>query len=492
MIYGMNEQKLLKAKYKIKANKAYMKSHGIVLNDKIIPFSDFVANSYINSDRYIAELQHRAWSIYEYAKLQQLQNVFVTITLPSQWHPMKQKSKFDKTMVFNKKFGGRKYIKITTKQSKLKFDLINAHVVQNIPFIDPILDYSKTRDRFTPKNASKELSKLLKKIFDDSLYKNIKSDDRCYFRVIEPHKSGTPHLHISFFIPSDKVEAMEELVKRKFPKKQSKVETNVNRPVSYLLKYVLKTLDDLRRPDADLTALSLWYVYHGISRFYTSRTFVALDVYRSLKGMYTLNELTQSYENNEISVYLDTKTNKIARIDNQYATIYSQKVIQETFKNSKWREDMENEDNTYFEYEFETIKTVDKEPLMVVYEFEGQEYIKQNGLLVRPTKQTNHGTHYESKHGLVIEPTKQPVNMGDVELYDYYQNLDKNIETVNIARYGNVKNMCIKRGLIKGEVTSLDEYTKDIFVYEPHQKPYNYYSASNLGLIEKTSFVEVF
>jgi hypothetical protein len=484
MIYDMTEQKILKAKYKIKANKAYMKSHGIVLNDKIIPFSDFVANSYINSDRYIAELQHRAWSIYEYAKSRSLSNIFITLTLPTEWHKLKT---FKNKLIPNPKFGGRKYITII---KKIKF--FNAHVIQRVPYIEPKLDYSNTIDKYTPRNASKELTNLYDKIQNQRIYRSIDKNDKCYFRVIEPHKNGSPHLHISLFAPESFVDGLSKKVKELFPGIQSKVETNVNKPVSYLLKYVLKTLDDLRRPDADLTALSLWYVYHGISRFYTSRTFVALDVYRSLKGMYTLNELTQSYQSNEISVYLDTKTNKIARIDNEYATIYSKKIIQETFKNSKWREDMENEDNTYFEYEFETIKTVDKEPLMVVYEFEGQEYIKQNGLLVRPTKQTNHGTHYESIHGVVIEPTKQPVNMGDVELYDYYQNLDENIETVNIARYGNVKNMCIKRGLIKGEVSSIDEYTKDIFVYEPHQKTYNYYSASNLGLIEKTNFVEVF
>jgi len=318
----MNEQRLQKAKYKVKANKAYMKSHGIVLNNKIIPFSDFVANSYINSDRYIAELQHRAWSIYEYAKSQHLQNIFVTLTLPSKWHPMKQKSKNDKTLIFNKKFGGRNYI---TEINKIKF--LNCHVKQRIPYIEPILDYSNTRDKFTPKNASKELTKLLKKIFDDSLYKNINSNDRCYFRVTEPHKNGTPHIHMSLFVPNSSKDSITKALTRLFPAPLGKIETEVNSPVKYLMKYVLKTLDDLREEDSTTSNLTLWYLYHGISRFYTSRTFVSLEIYRKLKGMYKLEELTKKYIINEVSVYLYSDTKKIAMIENEFGTIYVPKPV---------------------------------------------------------------------------------------------------------------------------------------------------------------------
>ena len=282
--YGLSSYQIDKAKKKLQFNKEFMASNGIQIDDKIVPFADFVSNSYMNSDRYIAELQHRAWSVFDYAKDRDLKNIFITFTLPTEWHETKQKSKVDKTRIFNKKFGGRKYIKIKTKQGN-NYNLINAHASYKIPFLDVDLDFTNTIDKYTPRNASKELTKMFKKIFDDRACKSVDKDDRCYFRVTEPHKGGTPHVHMSLFVPSDKVKSIVRSVNRLFPAPLSKVETEVNSPVSYLMKYVLKTLDDLRNDNDKITNLTLWYLYHGISRFYTSRTFVSLDVYRKLNGM---------------------------------------------------------------------------------------------------------------------------------------------------------------------------------------------------------------
>ena len=419
-MYGMTDKKIEKAKYKIKCNKAFLKSHGIVLDNKIIPFSDFVANSYINPDRYIAELQHRAHSINDYAKRKGLSNMFLSLTLPSVWHPMKQKSKNDKTLIFNKKFGGRAYItKITHPVTGEVLKLLNT---------------KEMIKKYQPRNASLELSSMYKKIQDTRQYKAILSDDRCYFRVTEPHKDGTPHLHISLFVPEESLNTLVSAIEKKYTSHACKIVLNVNSPVHYLMKYILKTLDDLRKDVDKVTALSLWYVYHGISRFYTSRTFVSLDIYRSLKGLYTLDELTQSYDNNEISVYLDTKTSKIVRIDNAYSTIYSQKVIQDSFKDSKWRQDMENEDNTYFEYEFDPIKFVHKKPMIDYLEKDDKRYIINNGLL--------------------IEIKKKPYQMKNYELQHYFENID--MQTVNPDHYAVTTNLMIDRGLLNGSHLELN------------------------------------
>jgi len=411
--YGLSEKDIEKAKYKIKSNKAFMRDHGIMLDDKIIPFSDFVSNSYVNSDRYVAELQHRAWSVYEYAKKRDLQNIFFTLTLPSKWH--KQKT-FRGRLVNNKKFGGR-YIITTIKHpiSGLKIKLFNTQV--NI-------------DRYKPRNASKELSRLLKRFFDDRSYKKINREDRIYFRVTEPHKNGTPHLHVSLFVPANSVDGIVKSINRLYPAPQSKIELEVNHPVKYLLKYVLKTLDDLRDDVNKITALSLWYVFHGISRFYTSRTFVSLEIYRKLKGEYSLNDLTESYDNEELSVYMNTQTGEISTIENDYGVLYTKKPIMGSFSNHQWREDMEREENTYFEYEFEPIIIKEKKPCIDYYETkEGKRYIVNNGLLT--------------------EIKKQPYQMSHQELYNYYQNID--MDNINPARYAVTYNLMLDRGLMVGE-----------------------------------------
>jgi len=417
--YGMTEHQIQDAMDKLHFNKEYMRLNGIQLDNKFVPFADFVANSYINSDRYIAELQHRAWSIYEYAEERGLTNIFITLTLPSVWHAKKT---YKGRLIDNPKFGGRKYI---CKINKVRF--INAHVVQRVPFIEPELDFSATIDKYSPRNASKELSKMLKKLFDDRGYKDINKDDRCYFRVTEPHKDGTPHLHISLFVPKDKSERIVKALNRFYPAPMGEVETNVKSPVKYLMKYVLKTFDDLREDNNNITNLTLWYLYHGISRFYTSRTFISLEIYRKLNGMYTLRELTASYNNERVSVQVDPETKEIMHIEDEYGIIYTQKPV-------NWFEKIFNED-----YEdanltpFEPLPAP-KEPKPIDIIIDGEDYIYFNGR--------------------VSKPTKKPYQMTDFELYNYFNSL--NIDLVDDKHYMFTRNLLVKRGYLDKEVLPLD------------------------------------
>ncbi|MDD2790034.1 MAG: hypothetical protein PHU40_05140 [Sulfurimonas sp.] len=415
--YGLTKYQIIKAKDKVNFNKDFMQSNGVQIDNKIIPFADFVANSYMNSDRYIAELQHRAWSVYEYATEKDLKNIFFTLTLPTEWH---KKKTFKNRLINNKKFGGRKYI---TTINKIKF--LNCKVIQNIPFIEPILDFSDTIDKYTPRNASKELSKLLKKFFDDRAYKSVSNDERCYFRVTEPHKDGTPHIHMSLFVPADKVQSIVNSLNRLFPAPQSKIETDVKSPVSYLMKYVLKTLDDLRDDTDKITNLTLWYLYHGISRFYTSRTFVSLEVYRKLNGMYTLRELTKDYHSESLSIYLDTTTKKVSKIENEHGIIYTPKPV-------NWYEKLIDTDHTYLEAEFEPLFT-SKEKKSINIIIDGEEFI-----------------YYK---GNVSKTQKMPYQMGYLELYDYFYSLD--IDTCDDKHYLYTKNLMIEKGLMVGERSEL-------------------------------------
>lgn len=423
--YGLTKHQIQKAKEKLIFNKDFMLSNGIQLDNKIIPFSDFVANSYMNADRYVAELQHRAWSIMEYAQERDLQNIFFTLTLPSKWHKSKT---FKNKLIKNKKFAGRKYI---TSINKVKF--LNCKVSQNIPFIEPILDFSETIDKFTPRNASKELSKMLKLLFNERSYRNIEKEDRCYFRVTEPHKDGTPHLHVSLFVPADNVDSVVKSLKRLYPAPMGKVETNVKSPVKYLMKYILKTLDDLREDEDKISNLTLWYLYHGISRFYTSRTFVCLEAYRRLNGMYTLRELTKEYYRGDISIYLDSTTNKVVSIENEFGTIYTQKPV-------NWYDKLIDTDHTYLEAEFDPLFTPkEKRPIDIIID----------------------GEQFTYFNGKVSQYTKKPYEMNMLELYDYFHSLD--IETCNLKHYAITKNLMIDKGLLDEPKVDLSHYQDEFF-----------------------------
>ncbi|MCX6077025.1 MAG: hypothetical protein NTW78_09115 [Campylobacterales bacterium] len=441
--YGLTNHQIQKAKDKLLHNKEFMLSNGIQLDDKIVPFADFVANSYVNSDRYIAELQHRAWSVYEYAKEKDLKNIFITLTLPAHWH---KKKTFKNKLISNKKFGGRTYI---TTINKIKF--LNCHVTQNIPFIEPILDFSNTIDKYTPRNASKELSKMLKDFFNERSYRGIEKDERCYFRVTEPHKDGTPHLHMSLYVPADKVKSIVSSINRLFPAPLSKIETEVNSPVSYLMKYVLKTLDDLREDGDKITNLTLWYLYHGISRFYTSRTFVSLEVYRKLNGMYSLRDLTKDFHSEDLSVFINTDTNKITKIENEYGIIYTAKPV-------NWYDKLIDTDHTYLESEFDPMYK-EQSPHCINISIDGEEYITYNFSVKKHNyenqKLLEQGKEAVPFQNILQKVTTQPYQMKNYQLNQYFENID--IATVNPAHYVIATNEMIDRGLIDGERLKLSD-----------------------------------
>ena len=456
--YGLTDYQIQQAKEKLEFNQSYMRSNGVQIDNKMIPFADFVTNSYTNANRYIAELQHRAWSIYDYAKSKNLENVFFTLTLPSKWHKLKT---YKDVLIPNSKFGGRDYI-CTVNNVKL----VNAHVEQNIPFIEPHLCFEKTTEFYNPRNASKELSKMLKKFFDDRSYKKIDKNDRCYFRVTEPHKNGTPHIHMSLFVPNSSKDSVVKALTRLFPAPLGKIETEVNSPVAYLMKYVLKTLDDLREEDSETSNLTLWYLYHGISRFYTSRTFVSLDVYRKLGGMYKLQELTEKYISNEVSVYIYTDTKKIALIENEYGTIYIPKPV-------NWSQKIDDEDRLSEDGEtvqldsgFETIyKDEIIKPIDVIIDDE-EFYMYTHHL-----KAHNQGNKHLEELGIepialsdiLLKSQTLPYQMNDIDLYSYFKSLD--IETVDSQHYLQTRNLLIDRGYDVGErlkLTAINDMFEDI------------------------------
>jgi hypothetical protein len=193
------------------------------------------------------------------------------------------------------------------------------------------------------------------------------------------------------------------------------------------MKYVLKTLDDLRDEKSDITNLTLWYLYHGISRFYTSRTFVALEVYRKLNGMYTLRDLTKDYHRQDLSIYINTETKKISKIENEFGVIYTPKPV-------NWYDRLIDTDHTYLEAEYEELfKEKELRPIEII--IDDEEFIYFNGE--------------------VKKPHKQPYMMKNIELFPYFKGLD--INTVNMAHYAVTHNLCIERGLIEGERLKLTE-----------------------------------
>jgi len=400
--YGLDKYDIKQATQKIEKQKAFLNKHYIRVGSKDIYLSEFTKNAYINSDRYIAEVNHRVWSLYHYANNNNLKNIFLTITLPSEYHP-----------------------KIKNKYKNPKFIDDSDH---------------------TPKAGARELSKIYKRLLDLRAYRNIDKSDKCYFRVYEPHKDGTPHLHSSIFVPIDTIDdvvaSFQNFFDINYPGLQIKIETNINNPVAYLMKYILKTFDDLR-DDKEITALSLWYTTHKITRFYTSRTLVSLDIYRVLGGRYSLIELTRMYKDQEISVFLEPDTRKVIEVfdRNMCIPIWTRRYIQQEFKPNK----------------------------KVKIKYLKKDDIASKNLQVRFTDLD--GNRFKVLNNQLIPISKYPVKpickQTDMNLYNHFKKMDQSLNlNFDIKHYGLVKNELINRGLIDGDIISVNQYSfefDDIF-----------------------------
>jgi len=313
VLYGLTNDMREFALDKIKRQKKYLSENGVEILGQSFRLIDFFKNSFINPDRYIAEVNNRVSSLYRYAKERKLKNVFLTITLPTEYHQKKG--------IYHPKTG--KLIK----------------VVNNPKFIDD--------EEHSPRAGSRVLSKIFNRIQQLRAYRNIPKENKVYFRVYEPHKDGTPHLHASIFIPEENVEDFVRSVQRwafnnGFSKHQIKIETDIKNPVAYLMKYILKTFDDLRKDKDDITDLTLWYIVHGICRFYTSRTLISLEIYKKFRGAFDLLEVTKMYRNQEVSVYIDTHTKKPVMITHGDYVVYNRKPVKhlkksDEFVPSEWK-----------------------------------------------------------------------------------------------------------------------------------------------------------
>jgi len=345
-MYGLTKKNKKDVFKKIEKQRDFLFSHYIEVSGEKVKLGSFFKNAFINPDRYIAELQHRVWSLVEYSQDRGLVNVFLTLTLPSKYHPTRTLR--NGQIVRNPKFahGNIELYDITTKMKVSHYNKMIFRYYKTKKRVLPTGKHevvSLLEEDYSPAKGSRYLTDMFTKIRKDRSFQDLDKNDRVYFRVTEPHKSGTPHLHISLWIPKENVSRFVQSVHKFFPAPQADISTSfipfgyelyekvykrngkwnngyklhkddksyiklqIDDSVSYLMKYIYKTLDDLR-DSKGISEITMWYIFHGICRFYTSRTLMSLNVYRPLGGSLGLLELTKHYHEDTVTVYLDPET----------------------------------------------------------------------------------------------------------------------------------------------------------------------------------------
>ncbi len=484
-MYGLTKKNRSEVLDKIEKQKDFLYSHYIELNGEKVQLASFFKNTFINADRYIAELQNRVWSLVHYAEDRDLVNVFITLTLPSEYH--RKKTLRNGKLIRNPKFAHQniRLFDIFTKKRASSYNQLVFRYYKTlgrIRWTGKLKEISLNPIDYMPPAASKKLTDMWTTIRKDRAWKDLDKDDRIYFRVTEPHKDGTPHLHISAWVPKYAVARLVQAIHRLYPApladvstsyipdnyklyskvykrdgrwhdaykpdpdSKSYIKVHIDNAVSYLMKYIYKTLDDLR-DGKGITEITMWYIYHGICRFYTSRTLISLNVYRPLAGRfnYTLLELTQQYKDNTVTVWLDPETSQPKIIQYEDVIMWQKKE----FELKQYdRDDRKPQEKPI------KLRTID-------VEIDGEEfYMYRSGSKLYPKTSQIEDSNDQDEY---IPPVTR---MKMVQLWNYYHSLDPDDPTLNLKHFGLVQNTMIERGLLEGEIVSLDQYNTDIFYDE--------------------------
>ena len=295
--YGMTQKDFEQVQRKLKKQDEFLKT--TFYHDKIrnvdIPLKNLIVSANHNPNRYYAQIQNIVNTMALEAKVNQLTPIFMTVTLPSEYHKMRKHKRTGK-------------------------------LIRNPKFIDDGLH--------TPREGAKELTRMIAKLRNERTLRKIPKDFKHYYRVNEPHEDGTPHAHILMFVPAMYVEGIEKSFNRLFKnttqtKKANDIQLVVNNAPAYVMKYINKTLplskqDTLSEKDKYINA---WYSHNKIRRFCSSRTLAPMTLYKLLNSRYTLRQLTHKKRSGELReiVLADDRT-KIMELFDGDELIYEKNI----------------------------------------------------------------------------------------------------------------------------------------------------------------------
>lgn len=230
-------------------------------------------------------------------------------------------------------------------------------------------DFCRENHKYNPKNTINKGYKLLNKTFRE-IYKNFRINRKVekifYSRVVEPHKSGTPHLHAIIYVKKEYVSKFKQHVKNikrknKLGRYDFQTIKDITRSSSYLLKYVQKTTNP--ETEEKFHFFNGWKKKHRIRAFTHSNIELERYIFKKVnsvlkfsKGLENKNPISELLENCDISINTHCKTTK-ADINKSYENknarykviINRTRTINE-FKEEFWIE--EQREVPYFELAF--------------------------------------------------------------------------------------------------------------------------------------------
>ena len=196
--------------------------------------------------------EQRALTIQELARRNEFCSVFITLTLPSHFHPFKS---------------------ISTPKGRL--------------YVEENKDFAFSTIKEAVSCGYQELNNIYQTFY--KRVKNYVKDDLYYVKAIENHQTSIPHLHLVLYFPLEKFDFVKGVFKRvvehfeldRIDFEEVSFKENINYASKYLLKYIIK---DLNNSSDILKARILdgWKRYHKIRVLTSSLLPLNVMVYKKI------------------------------------------------------------------------------------------------------------------------------------------------------------------------------------------------------------------
>ena len=234
---------------------------------------------------YTKSIEQKVYAIEKIAKDRGLAPIFITLTLPSDYHPFQS---------INHK-GKRKYVALN---ENFAFDDIETAITDGYQYLNHIYR---------------------------TFYKRVKNSvkDLLYVKVVENHQTMIPHFHVLFYVKIEKNKIIKKIfdnIQIEFNLSQTdfefannelqevdtkNVKTGINRASKYIMKYIVKTLND-GSDYHKARVLDGWKRHHKIRTITMSNLPLSMAEYRAIYHNLdedSKNELLEEARAKEVNLF---------------------------------------------------------------------------------------------------------------------------------------------------------------------------------------------
>ena len=445
-MFGLSKNDLKTIQNKLKSQSNYLDNNYFTTSTGQIKTLRDISFSANHSVRYYSQLNNKIDTMTKTAMSQGLHSCFLTMTVDG-------------------------YFRDLLHGDYTRFDELSHEdkviALQSVPSSEQLGEVRQkieARKQLTIKDLYNILNHQTKRYQQSYAFKKLKKSNQTYMyiRTVEPHKDGVPHFHMMLYIPFEYIEQFKKDFIKSYPAPQNRrikdskkyiqdykidnqelesFQTDIKDTTAYVMKYILKSFMDVKN-QKEIDYIQAWYIKHRIMRCVTSRSLVPQWVYQKAYAFesdwFHLTDLLNDPNNH---VEWNREDNYFYFIDNhtKRELIYQYGKYQVVYEDRIIKEIGEVKEKTQKTQVYEKTPKIwtKKTPPVPTYE---------DNLLIG---------HHVNGIGFKKLPKKKPYQMKSYELVQHFDKLD--IETVNPAYYANTRNIMLDRGLIKGDLMSLDD-----------------------------------